>query len=180
MQPCKYFRVFIFQWQKPALACEAANVAKLVHALVLWHITCTKGVSSQKEPKGCTCQRTGICGSSTQPGNMREILNPPARELVFCRDCLALSYYLRLDPKGHLNGRLLSRSLAMFLSLAKDQEILILSSQLWGEKNPPHQKNPPQWKKNHNMKRREAKQLAKGKPFKGETTKQECQTAVWN
>lgn len=109
---------------------------------------------------------------------MREILNPPARELVFCRDCLALSYYLLLDPKDHLNGRLLSRSLAMFLSLAKDQEILILSSQLWGEKNPPHQKKPTTMKKNHNMKRREAKQLAKGKPFKGETTKQECQTAV--
>lgn len=54
MEPCKHLGVFNFQWQKPALACEAADVAKLVHALVLWHITCTKGVSSQKEPKGCT------------------------------------------------------------------------------------------------------------------------------
>lgn len=83
MWPRRCLGVFIFQRQKPAPAREVANAAKSAHALALWSILCIKGVSLQ-EPKGCTLPKDwNLWEFGTT--NTREILNPPARELVFCR-----------------------------------------------------------------------------------------------
>jgi len=81
----------------------------------------------------------------------------------FCRDCLTVSYYPPLDPKGHLNGRLLPKSFATLLSLAKNHEIVILSSQLWGRGKTPHQKIFHQNEKKLQYGKEGSKAASKGK-----------------
>jgi len=121
---------------------------QLVHALVLWNITCIKGVRSQKELKGCTLPKDWNLWEFDMTRQYEGDPQPSSPKDWFCRDCLTVSYYPPLDPKGHLNGRLLPKSFATLLSLAKNHEIVILSSQLWGRRKTPHQKNiPPEWKK---------------------------------
>lgn len=159
MQVCKSLGVFILKWQKAALACKLANVAELVCALALWSIMCIKEVDSEKEPKGRVqrraepCQRIVICGRLMQPGNMREISSP--------RACLLhrLFKLLLFDPKRLFEW---DSHYPNTLALLKVRKYQFWASSCTGDEG--------QWgwhngKKNHNVKRREAKQLAQRKTF---------------
>lgn len=177
--------VFIFQWQEPALSCETPSMAKLVHALGLEGIMWIKVVSSQKEGKGCTLPKVWNLWEFDTTRNMREI---PPESLIFLQRLPHFklwAFCLDLDLTNRMGD--CSLTLAMVLSLAKNQKIPILSNQLveGGERGEPTPNKPNLNEKITIWKEGKQSSLWREKPFKDFfsfffLTKRECQTVVWN
>lgn len=123
--------VFIFQWQEPALPCVAPSMAKLVHALGLEGIMWIKGVSSQKQAKGCTLPKDwSLCEFSQEyEGDPQPFQWEPDYFLEGLPHFKLWAFSLDLDFLTTWMGDC-SLTLAMDLSLAKNQKTPILTNQL--------------------------------------------------